>query len=133
MSDTMTFEEEVSYGCAPPEVLSALARINSRIAQHKIDDPGEYEQTDIAAHWMSENLRSNWKLSVTVKRVVKEAVEAVVAEVKPDPVAKSPQGVNVAKIEENALPTVVEPPVAVVEKTPVTAKLKAVNPVVSGS
>lgn len=72
MSDDLTFTEEVSYGCSPPEVLAAMGRINARIEHRNLDDPGMYEQTDITAQWMSQNLRSNWRLSVTLKRVAPE-------------------------------------------------------------
>lgn len=99
-------EEEVAYGCTPHDVLNALERLQTRLDQHKLDEPGEYRQTKPTAIWHS-SLTSAWRISMSLFRA------ATRAEIPASPVAERPTDGS-----RGFQPTVDEPPHPVVAERP---------------
>ena len=82
-------EEEVAYGCTPHDVLNALERLQTRLDQHRLDEPGEYRQTKPTAIWHS-SLTSAWMISMSLFRAPARTEEPVLPPTSVLPVAERP-------------------------------------------
>lgn len=72
------FEEDVDYGGAPPQVLAALARVKARLDKYEQDEPGDYYYSEPEAVWHSQNLKSSWRICVSVFREERKPVNIAV-------------------------------------------------------